>query len=134
MFSAGDARVALKTGSKNEPPIDTRNLRVNPETLPHWYGFYPRHHSPAIDAGNWLTSPACFVVTPLLSHFLNNKLFRITGYNHFGPIKRSRWRISSNSSSFLKQHLAERATTHVQQAFIGDNLLLHLAESSFHRA
>ncbi len=71
MLSAGDARVALEAGSKNAPPIDTGNSGVDPETSPHRYGFYPRDHSPAIDTGNWLTSPACLIVTPLLAHFLN---------------------------------------------------------------
>ena len=84
MLSAGDARVALKAGSKNAPPIDTGNSGVDPETSPHRYGFYPRDHSPAIDTGDWLTSSTCFIAAPFLSHFLNHALFGIAGYNHFG--------------------------------------------------
>ncbi len=84
MFGAGNASVTFEAGSKNAPSIDTGNSWVDSETLPHCYGFYPRHHSPAIDAGNWLTSPTCLIATPLLSHFLDHTLFRIAGYNHFG--------------------------------------------------
>lgn len=87
MLGAGDARVALKAGSKNASSINTGNSGVDPETFPYRYGFYPRHHSPAIDTGDWLTSPTRLIVTPLLSHLLNYALFRIAGFNHLGDKK-----------------------------------------------